>query len=399
MAFWSKKKTEPTAPAAPPLQARVTRIPDVFYGGANPVVYADTDAKSESSVVPKAITVESQNSVSRQLSQTHRQDVAKMIQEEALEEVAQPVPPNEDVGLVQPPQKGRGRLLFWVGGGLTIIVLGGISWWYVARSLPEQPNTSNEPLVVVPEPVPIPPPVAPEPVIVPPPVASTSSEMTVPTTSPSRELPLVFPLTGLVDAEDVDKDTLTDIEEEVFRTDSGTWDSDADGYFDGQEVVNLYNPSGFAPVKIIDSGLVREFVHPENTWRLFYPSAWDVGIVDTAATQVLVSSVTGDFIEIRTMTKLPGETFEMWFGRVALSQRFSDINRKTNRFMEEIFVRQDGLVAYKDTPNKVYVLLYRQGSADTVLYRHVMEMVYQSFRPEKSAVETAEQPRIPEVGN
>ncbi|HPL95271.1 MAG TPA: hypothetical protein PLF15_00615 [bacterium] len=48
---------------------------------------------------------------------------------------------------------------------------------------------------------------------------------------------------------DSDNDSLTDIEEEIFGTDLNNPDSDGDGYLDGEEVLNGYNPMG--PGKLI----------------------------------------------------------------------------------------------------------------------------------------------------
>lgn len=395
MAFGLFKKTPKEKPAEAPLVARVTVIPDSFYGGANPVVYADQPkATEETSVAPRTIPVgESAPATPSKPVLPRRADMKAAMDAEEKTAVEGTTPSATD--MMDIPEEGKSHAVFlWVGIGLTILVLAGVSFWYVTRSsgnannpLPPPPPTF-EPL-----PVPVTPVVVPEPA----PIVTTTPEAptsTVPTTTFGT--PLSLPLTNILpDDADADKDGLTDTEEEMLQTDSGTWDTDADGYYDGQEVMNLYNPIGFAPVKIIDSGRVLEYSHPTHGWKVYYPTPWDVGVVDASSTQILFSAVTGDFVEIRESEKLPGETFDTWFARAATNQRFGELVRKTNRFMIPLYVRQDGLVGYVEDANRVYVIIYRQGSASVLLYRHIIDMMMQSFRPSDTVISTPEQPRIP----
>ena len=204
-----------------------------------------------------------------------------------------------------------------------------------------------------------------------------------------------FPSIFLVDSSDVDNDDLTDAEEEVFNTDSGTWDTDTDGYYDGQEVSNLYNPTGLAPVKLIDAGLIQEYVNPTWQYRVYYPLQWLMGEVDSLSNQVLFSSAPGDFVEIAVLEKDSAVTFATWFGANAKGQNFSDLQKFTNRFQEEGWKRKDNLVAYFVNNNKVYVLVYNSASGGPVLYRHVIQMMMQSFRPNKTLVTIPDQVALP----
>ncbi|MBU2509676.1 fibronectin type III domain-containing protein, partial [Patescibacteria group bacterium] len=56
---------------------------------------------------------------------------------------------------------------------------------------------------------------------------------------------------------DTDSDGLSDLEEVLYGTNSKSPDTDADGFLDGNEVFHLYNPAGTAPVKLLDSALVK----------------------------------------------------------------------------------------------------------------------------------------------
>lgn len=211
----------------------------------------------------------------------------------------------------------------------------------------------------------------------------------------SEQKILVFPRIVLTDSADIDSDSLTDMEEEIYSTDSGNFDTDADGYYDGQEVQNLYNPAGSAPVKLIDSGLVREYVNPIWQYRVYYPAAWESGVVDADARQVLFNSITGDFIEVAVDSMQAGEDFSAWFGRQAKEQKFSDLTSFTNRFKESGYKRQDGLVAYFIRDKSVYILLYNPGVTGFISFRHIMEMMAQSFRPSSTVTEIPEQNILP----
>src|SRR3990167_782266 len=91
----------------------------------------------------------------------------------------------------------------------------------------------------------------------------------------------------------------------------------------GREVANLYNPKGFAPQRIVDSGLVREYVHPVTGYRLYYPAQWSIGAVDPESRQVLMSAITGDYIQIRMFERKVGETLPQWFARVVVGEQFT----------------------------------------------------------------------------
>ncbi len=397
MAFRLFKKNSKERPPEAPVLARVTVIPDSFYGGANPVVYAH-EAPSHadhSSVAPKMIPVGQVTPPTPQKPVVSRRADMKAAMDTTEDKKNDQESKQRESDMLDIPKEGTSRPVFmWAGVGITLIVLVGISYWYVTRSL----QTTNRPLSPLPpsfEAIPQPQirPVEPPPAQV---VAQvpTTSISEVPT-STRQTLPTLSPLSLLPDDADIDNDGLTDTEEDVLQTDSGTWDTDGDGYYDGQEVMNLYNPTGFAPVKIIDSGRVLEYTQPLHSWKIYYPTPWDVGTVEDSVPHVLFSAVTGDYIEVIESEKLPGETFELWFARVLQNQRFSDLLKKTNRFMIPYYIRQDGLVGYVEDMNRVYVVAYHQGSANVVLYRHIFDMMMQSFRLGGSAISTPDQPRIP----
>ncbi|MFA5211515.1 MAG: hypothetical protein WC414_03360 [Patescibacteria group bacterium] len=189
-----------------------------------------------------------------------------------------------------------------------------------------------------------------------------------------------FPPLSNMDTADSDSDKLTDLEEEVFGLDSGAWDSDFDSYFDGQEVENLYNPNGFAPVKIIDSGLVREYINPYYSYRIYYPATWTKAEVDNQAKQAIFSSISGDYISVNVFDKELNQDFYTWFSENSKEQKIGDLLTFVNRFKYKALARRDNLVYYFEDEAHIYVLVYNPRDLGPIKYRNIFKMMSQSFR-------------------
>jgi hypothetical protein len=356
MALFGKKEDKKFSDTPPPIMASVTVIPDAFYGGADPVIHYASEA--------------ARNNPSGTMT---------------LLKKAPPPPPRP----AAPKKSKKGKILLLVGA-LLLLIFGGLTAWYYFQ----KPRA--------PEPPPPPPtrPVLPPP---PPPVVATT---TPPVVEPPPEVATgtarfsdrigQFPRILLVDSPDLDADTLTDAEEGVLTTDSGEWDTDGDGYFDGQEVMNLYNPRGFAPIRLVDSGLIREYVNPNWQYRIYYPLGWEAASVDAEGNQVIFSALSGDFVEVRAFQKNAGETFEQWFGRTVSGQQITDLVPLSNRFQEDGWRRKDNLVAYYETPETVFVIIYHPAVEDAIQFRQIMVMMRESFRPERTTVDIPEQPTLPQ---
>ncbi|HRY36945.1 MAG TPA: hypothetical protein P5230_03680 [Candidatus Magasanikbacteria bacterium] len=194
-----------------------------------------------------------------------------------------------------------------------------------------------------------------------------------------KELPLDFPSTLLAESADLDEDGLTDLAEEEFQTDPGDFDTDKDKYPDGVEIFNLYNPKGFEPQKLIDSGLVKSYENPNFGYRLQIPIHWAIGSVDEEERQILFSTLSGENIEVRVSDLKEGEDFNAWFTRMALNQDFTALKDFETRSKYLGKVRDDGLVYYFVYNNKVYVLLYHTTDSSIVNYKSVFALLARSF--------------------
>lgn len=376
-----KKGKEARAGNAQP-EFQIETMPDVFYGGKNPEVYehpqSGASAPAAGASIPK-----------------------KNVPKKPLAPPKRPTPAPPRAGIF-----GNRRLVIIVSSILFVLAVGGISWYYIReanQTIPRGPGTQAPTTPATSVDIPIAdvsevPDVelSRETTTTEDGLATSTFEDTVPTTTPAlADQPIIFPSTFLVDSPDIDNDDLTDLEEELFGTDSGNSDTDSDGYYDGLEVFNLYNPRGQAPIRLIDSGLVREYTHPLFQYRLYYPASWEVAAVDPAAKQVLISAASGDYIEIRAIDRQAGDSFVNWFAAFAPGQRFTDLDQFENRFEEEGYRREDGLVAYFAVNRIVYAVVYHPGVTGMVPYRSVMRMVMQSFRPNQTFVDLPDQNPLP----
>lgn len=415
--MFGKKKKQQQQPPAEKISAQVTAIPQEFYGGANPVVYPKANAQqptekkkhaSKKVEAPEAAAEPSKRHMAMALEDARKAIDAVSQKPMTPVEKTKSIPekgkklPKQAAAAPRPPkpanQHGTRKPLIIGAVVVLLLAVAGGSWYFVTRDTGDTTQVATPTPIPPPAPLPEPdPPPPPEPII-PTTTPPVEPEPVVPTTTPGlRETPLQFPRVLLADASDLDGDSLTDEEEQLFGTDVGIWDSDEDGYYDGQEVMNLYNPNGFAPVRLIDSGFVRDYAHQQWQYRVYYPVTWDVAPVDPEERQVLFSAITGDFIEVRVMDRRPGEPFADWFGREATDQLYTDLQPFENRFQEQGMRRSDDLVAYFTTDTHVFIVIYNPGVTGAIPYRHVMQMMYQSFRPGRNIVPLPAQRPIPVV--
>lgn len=267
--------------------------------------------------------------------------------------------------------------LIFGAGILFLVFLIGIGWFYWHEAVRQNRERQEQP--VAPAPSAIAPVVAPEP---PAPVTATSTEnnsASVPTPPSLAEITPAFPSLLLSDTADSDNDGATDAEEELFTTDPAVPDSDHDQYADGHEVYNLFNPAGKEPMKIIDSGLVKEYENPSFHFRVYYPASWALGTVDAEHRDVLFSTLSGEHIELRVFDKPESETFAEWFARMAVGEKYADLVEFPSVFKEHGWRRKDYLVYYFMDSQRVYLIAYHTVDSFAVNYRLTIKLLARSF--------------------
>lgn len=346
--FGKKEDSKPVLP-----NIRIEKMPDDFYAGANPVVKFKT--------VEKEITKTGSSAVLSPL------EIKKFDKQNSVGANNKFHPAN--LFSSWKFLLFGSLILIFVGG----LVMGAFYYWQYKKSLSGK-TTISPPKVIENLNV-----VSNEPVL----VTSTSENSSLVTTT--VQLPVYtsktdFPSTLLSDSADDDKDGLSNIAEDDFKTDPANSDTDKDKYTDGQEIVNLYNPVGVEPMKLLESGLINTYTNPNFGYQLYYPKNWAVGNVDLEYKDVLFSTLSGENIEVKVLDLDGNQNFYDWFGQNAVNEKLSDYVNFKSIFNLDGWVRNDGLVYAFPKNNKIFLIIYHTTDSSVVNYKIVIQMMAKSFQ-------------------
>lgn len=271
--------------------------------------------------------------------------------------------------------------------GIVVIVLMAVAAYLFTKSLTNEPKTTTPPVnanVVANVPVNVPPVNVNAPVNVPPsPVCGNgvceSGENSImclvdcPAPLPEIEVPLPSAI-------DTDQDGLTDVEEILFSTDPAKVDTDGDSYPDTLEIINLYNPTGFAPEKIEETNLVKIYDNQIYKYSIFYPSLWIARSLDETEREILFTSATGEIFQVvidENLNRLPLLDWYLAESPETNPSELVDITTKSGLFGKK---SPDGLTAYFSLEDKIYAISYSVGSKTEMNYKSTFEMMVKSFK-------------------
>lgn len=180
---------------------------------------------------------------------------------------------------------------------------------------------------------------------------------------------------------DTDNDGLTYNEELTFGTSPNNDDTDHDGYKDGAEVKSLYSPL-LPSQKLIDSGLVTNFVNDIFGYSVFRPTAWlsqslsdDLGTVT-----ILPDSESGEFFTIvarantkkLTLTQAKGEVADILPANIGLVN-YTLAKKPALRSTDQTKVLMV-------TEDYIYVIIHNIGLVGTNSLSATFDMMLNSFR-------------------
>ncbi|MFH1667935.1 MAG: hypothetical protein ABH884_02860 [Candidatus Komeilibacteria bacterium] len=117
---------------------------------------------------------------------------------------------------------------------------------------------------------------------------------------------------------DADRDGLTDLEEGIIGSSASSPDSDQDGYLDGQELVNNYNPivSSYSgnPFMLVDAEFVDVLVtnFTSDNFSTLYIKGWSVSLID-ALHEARIITGTGEMIKISITDNVDGISPANWY--------------------------------------------------------------------------------------
>lgn len=278
------------------------------------------------------------------------------------------------------PQKGISfRTLFIVFATVLFIAVIGVASWYftkdlrkvvpVATSIPEQ---SLVPALQIPETPKIS--VAP-PAQAPPTIPSAPFETPAVAPEPTPPEHTGKPQRGI----DSDADGLTDVEETLYGTLPTNPDTDTDGFLDGHELFHLYNPIGREPQKIIDSGVVKQYVNDKFGYHIFDPIKWTAEPTDATLAEVHFNSTTGEFVSILATENKKNLSLADWYKTMNSVGTVDDLGRFTTKALDEGLVSADGLTVYFKNKGYIIVVAYNIGDKNSIEYQRTFEMMLNSL--------------------
>ncbi|MDP2586830.1 MAG: hypothetical protein Q8P32_03600 [Candidatus Komeilibacteria bacterium] len=176
--------------------------------------------------------------------------------------------------------------------------------------------------------------------------------------------------------QDSDGDQLTDIEENIFQTDSAKADTDNDGYVDASEILNFFNPKGDG--RLVDSGLIGIYQNPSYNYSVFYPVPWPARSLNIQNSEVIFTSNTGEFIEVIVQENPLGLSAKNWY---------LDKNKSADAAaLKSVLVgglpaiqTPDGLNTYLAVGSSIYVLVYDTGNQQQMNFYTTYQLFLKSF--------------------
>ncbi|MDX9893408.1 MAG: thrombospondin type 3 repeat-containing protein [Patescibacteria group bacterium] len=188
------------------------------------------------------------------------------------------------------------------------------------------------------------------------------------------------PIQPLPFSVDSDNDTLTDVEESLYGTDSQSGDSDGDGFKDGSELVNGYDPTR-PGLTLEQSGLFDSYSGPGYSIR--YPRSWIIQERDPDQAEVLFLSDIGEFVEVLAVANNDNLPLAAW-----LVKNVPELNLSQSTVLNingfEGF-RNPNLRSYylmkPDQPGNVYLVSYNVGNAKVANFLTTFNVMVKNFKP------------------
>lgn len=201
---------------------------------------------------------------------------------------------------------------------------------------------------------------------------SNEATVDVPALPPPTPAAPALPPGGL----DSDSDGLSDIEEPLYGTDRQAPDADQDKFLDGNEVFHLYNPAAQAPVRLIDSGLVKPF-RSDVGWSLYVPQAWQATLDGSGGGTAATGRGEQFFITLDdNASALP---LVDWYVAKYPGTTVSSLRPITTKGGLEGVFAPDRMTAYFAWDGKIFSLRYDIDGQTYVNYRTTYEMMLNSL--------------------
>lgn len=201
---------------------------------------------------------------------------------------------------------------------------------------------------------------------------------------------------------DADKDGLTDVEEGIFKTEINNPDSDIDGNPDGQEIINLNDPTQINEITLAASGLINVYTNPTYSYSFFYPASWLArAIPETDNQEILVITNTGEFFSVTVENNSENLSPRDWYLRQSPHVDESSLYSTLVNTQEAVWNPEHSTI-YINKDNKIYIISYNVGTEEEANFKTTFEMLINSFqfvvqpqgRPDGTLIKYSDQPGV-----
>lgn len=177
---------------------------------------------------------------------------------------------------------------------------------------------------------------------------------------------------------DSDSDGLSDVEEPMYGTDPRNPDSDGDGFLDGNEAYHLYNPAARAPVRLLDSGLVKPFTASAG-WSFYVPMNWIASLDVPDGSQATITTGRSETFIVRIISGVSDRPLLDWYLSDHPDETASDVRMFVTKGGLQGLLGQDRLSAFFLWGDHLFTLRYDVGGETFVNFRTTFEMMLNSL--------------------
>ncbi len=177
--------------------------------------------------------------------------------------------------------------------------------------------------------------------------------------------------------DDKDSDGLNDTEEDILGSSSSTEDTDGDGYLDGAEVINLYNPTGVG--KLSANPKIAIYENKTFSYDLLYPLIWSTS-VNGGDDSLMFKTNDNQFVQIIVQPNVNKQTLDDWYMEQLGILIINDSDRISSANWQGI-KSPDGLNVYlmNKKENYIFSLTYNPGTSNILEYLNIFQAMVKSF--------------------